>query len=446
MRGGFRFSWEKTFNVQEEISSINPDIAKAPEKRTDVFTLSINKNIFLGGYDITLTVDLDKYPGLVPTDKGPYDGIPFKYKNYPFTMDFKPYSTRARTVDYTTVWDSNPEQSMGREDINIILNALVYFLFRKRDMSVPTEMEMKRHYKPGFSNPRRLFDDFTFNKGDNMTMINKLGLASDSNVKMSVLLGSYDTRMVSKLCILKQIKDNNTSDSADGKKCIVNMTLKYDKGTIQLVVKSYTGRVLQKNSLNTEKPSEDEKVITKMKTDDPNTFFTDLEAKLIELGKDEIGNEKEKCTFYQGATDFVMIPNMEYIYGTNEYFTFDEPKEIPTELESDKAKMEAFIETSLKTCEQQWSGKTEEALTNAVKTLSYDDRNKCIAFIDTAHIYRADSNKLGVVSRSTLQYIIDEHNKRLDADTTSAINKVKDILKKNDDERRKKAEDVYARI
>jgi hypothetical protein len=420
MRGGAGFNWTKVFNVQDQISCINPEIAKEPEVREDVFTISIKKSFSLlygSSYNIQLSVDLDKYPGLIPAENGPYENIPFKYKNLPFMSEFSPQMVEYHWKDDVVT----PERSNGREDINIILNALVYFLFRNTDISEPTEIKMLSD-TPLFNIPR--------------LRIGNLGNRPD--FKMVLLLGGNYMRMVSKLKMKKIYPPYIDINKANGLKCIVDMRLYYDSKTksIKLEVDSYSGFELTKPMFKSNYSLgmiKAERVITEMSTNNQEAFFKELETKLTTLGQ-------EKGTFYQGGIDYVMVPN-EYNTSNvknrfpkllNVYFTFDEPTEIlQHELETDRTKMEAFINSSLQAC-QELKGKKD-----AMDDKDTEDKiEKCITFMNLRELrsrFSFDPERLGVTSVDKLSYILEEHNKRLVKDYPDIANEIFEMKKILDD-------------
>lgn len=401
MRGG-GFKWTKVFDIKDKISSINPEFEKEPEVRKDVFTISINKALLSGSsYNITLTVDLDKYPGLLE-DKinGPYKGIPFKYKNTPFMPEFSPHKFEGTRVERVGRTDRvteiySEEKSNGREDVNIILNALVYFLFRKTDMSAPIKITML---------PGKTTDPLF---SDKRLRIGNLGKRPDFEM---VLLVGDNRRMTNKLSLMHQNFPDN--GKANGQKCIVNMRLYYDSNTefIKLVVDSHSGFSLTTPMLS-DKWSLDmvkaKKVITEMKIEDKDkdAFFKELETKLTTLGQ-------EKGTFYQGAIDYVMVPNPESEksdYVSNVYFTFDDPTtEIINELNNDEIKLQALIDSSLQACEELKGKKSAMDDEDTKKNIK-----KCFTFISPEDI-TLDLESIKVTKREHLKHIITKHNEALE--------------------------------
>jgi hypothetical protein len=431
MRGG-RYSKTIDFSVQDQISSIIPDIAKKPTLRDKAFTLTIKNHLLGSGYDITLTVDLDKYPGLVNCEpgEGPYGQLPFKYKQIPFMPEFE----AARSWKDGRKTHHQEEQSSGREDVNIIINALVNLLFRNDDMTLPKEVNII-----GGGWEWKLFRRSVDNVGKR------------PKFTPYVLLGDDETRMINKLVILK----NTNAEIAKGKKCVVNMTLKHtddDGGKIQLVVNNYTelttkekGFIL-KDMVWSIAQSDRTKVITKMKTSNPTDFFKSVEAKFDALVKPDTPS-----IFYQGAIIFVMRDSVDNNPVANNpvannpvanklYFTFDDPsQEIAADIAVDNTNFEKVITESLDGCKS-FKNNSDEELQNAAMREMKD--STCNALIDPNT--RNLSEKWKLNKYDYVKYVIDEVYKRLEQDDKTAIEKLRPILdklRKEQEETRKKLQE-----
>ena len=417
MRGG---GYSKTidFSVQDQISSIIPDIAKEPTLRDNAFKLTIKKHVLFGsGYDITLTVDLDKYPGLVEckAGEGPYGQLPFKYKPIPFMPEF----TAANS------WKSEDgrethhveERSSGREDVNIIINALVNLLFRNNDMTLPKE--------------------FLSGRGGEMFKIKTNNVGKRPTFSPYVLLGDDSTRMINKLVIWK----NTDAKTAEGKKCVVNMTLKHTDGKIQLVVNNYTElRIEEKAFSKTQfwsiERSNSEKVITEMETSNPTEFFKGVEEKFDALVK-----PGTPSIFYQGAIIFVMYDSVAKKRVANKlYFTFDDPsEEIASDIFGDKTKFEDVITESLDGCSSFKNIPDVELQTTAENEMQV---STCNALIDPSTPYLEEDLKLN--NSDYVKYVLDEVYERLEQDDRAAIDKLRPILDKLRKEQEKKQMELKA--
>jgi len=421
MRGG---GYSKTieFSVQDQISSIIPDIEKKPTLRDKAFQLTIKNHLLGRGYDITLTVDLDKYPGLVECKggEGPYGKLPFKYKQIPFMPEFE----AARSWNDGRKTHHQEEQSSGREDVNIIINALVNLLFRKDDMTLPKE----------FRNIGGVWELFR-KSVDNVGKRPKF--------TPYVLLGNDDTRMINKLVIWK----NTNAETAKGKKCVVNMTLKHtddDGGKIQLVVNNYTVlRIEEKGVIIKEKVwsierSDRTKVITEMKTSNPTDFFKGVEAKFDALVK-----PGTPSIFYQGAIIFVMHDSVTNNPVANKlYFTFDDPsKEIAADIAVDNTNFDNVIIESLDGCKSFKNIRDEDLQTAAMSEM---ETSTCNALIDPRTRYLSEKWKLN--KYDYVKYVIDKVYERLDQVDKTAIDKLRPILDKLRKEQEEKQEETRKKL
>jgi len=107
-----------------------------------------------------------------------------------------------------------------------------------------------------------------------------------------------------------------------------------------------------------------------------------------------------------------MVPNPESEksdYVSNVYFTFDDPTtEIITELNNDKIKLQALIDSSLQAC---------KALKGKKSAMDDEDTKKnikkCFTFISPEDI-TLDLESIKVTKREHLKHIITKHNEALE--------------------------------